>query len=640
MSAGLTDVARDSRVRHGFWPAPATRWHRPARRTAAAAYSRAVLLRVPRVPPVAAAAAALIAAHLAVRAVVAFGGYFYWDDLILVGRAGTQPLLSAQYLFTDHDGHVMPGAFLLGGAITRMAPLVWAWPAVSLLLLQLLASMALLRALWVILGWRPVLLVPLCFALFTPMAVPGFAWWTAGLNSLPMLAALAVVCAEAVLLERTGNRRHAAIALLAYLAGLLFFEKAAVIPFVAFTVVTLLHFVHGTTGGLLNSAVRTWRDGLRLWAPMLALTAAWAVLYLIVVDQRRWSSDLPMTWDLLQRSVTHGILPALVGGPWQWQRWAPASPWATPPPAAMVLGAAALLVAVSISLLRKRRVGAVWLAALGYAVASQVPIYLMRSSEFTALELAQTLRYLPDLVWVLAILAAVGLSAPNRAGSEWLNAGSRRSAVVTTLSAAFVASSLFSTSTFLSSWRDNPTKPYLHTAIRSLADARAQSTAPLLDQEVDPLVLNRVVGPQNLASHLFALIRDRPEFAAHTDRLRMLDSAGRVVDADVTWVRTVLPGPRPRCGYFLQPDAPVSLPLDGPLLPAEWTAEINYLANTEGTIRFSLADGPQTRVPVKPGLNRVYVRLSGAGQEIDVHAETAALAVCLASGPVGHLAPR
>ena len=597
-------------------------------------------LRVSHIPPVAAAAAALIAAHLAVRAAVAFGGYFYWDDLILVGRAGTQPVLSSQYLLADHDGHVMPGAFLLGGAITRLAPLVWAWPAVSLLVLQLLASLALLRALWVILGWRPVLLMSLCFALFTPMAVPGFAWWTAGLNSLPMLAALAIVCANAILLVRTGNRRYAVTAMAAYFAGLLFFEKSAVIPFVAFTVVALLHYVEGAAPGGLDAVRVAWRYGRRLWVPALALTAAWAALYLVVVDQRRWSSDLTMTWDLLRRSFTHGILPALVGGPWQWQRWAPASPWATPPLAAMVLGGTALAAAVAVSLMRKQRVAAVWLAAAGYAAASQVPIYLMRSSEFTALELAQTLRYLPDLVWVMAILAAVGLSAPNRNGSESRDAGPRRAAVLTALAAAFVASSLVSTVTFLSSWRDNPTRPYLDNAIRGLAEARAASPAPLLDQEVDPLVLNRVVSPQNLASHLFALIRDRPEFAGATELLRMLDTAGRVVDADVTWVRTVLPGPRTRCGYFLQPEDPVSLPLDGPLLPAEWTAEINYLANTEGTIVLSLPDGPQTRVPVKPGLNRVFVRLSGAGQAINVRAETAALAVCLASGPVGYVAPR
>ena len=63
-----------------------------------------------------------------------------------------------------------------------------------------------------------------------------------------------------------------------------------------------------------------------------------------------------------------------------------------------------------------------WLVAAGYAVACQIPIYLMRSSRFTALELAQTLRYLPDLVVVLALLAAVGFCAPNRQSSRWLDA--------------------------------------------------------------------------------------------------------------------------------------------------------------------------------------------------------------------------
>src|SRR3954462_4972757 len=98
---------------------------------------------------VARTAAALIAVQLVVRAVLACRGYFYWDDLILVGRAGTQGLLSPSYLFDDHDGHVMPGAFLVAGIITRLAPLVWAWPAASLVVLQLLVSLSVLRALYV-----------------------------------------------------------------------------------------------------------------------------------------------------------------------------------------------------------------------------------------------------------------------------------------------------------------------------------------------------------------------------------------------------------------------------------------------------------------------------------------------------------
>lgn len=587
-------------------------------------------------PPVAVAAAALIAIQLAVRAVLAFGGYFYWDDLILVGRAGTQGLLSPSYLFDDHDGHLMPGAFLVAGAITRLAPLVWTWPAVSLVVLQLLVSLALLRVLYVILGWRPVLLIPLCFALFTPLGVPGFAWWAAALNSLPMLAALAWVCADAILLVRTGNRRYAVTGVLAYLAGLVFFEKSAVIPFVAFAVAALLWHVRGGTAPLRS----VWLAGARLWVPALALTAAWIGVYLVVVDQQRWSSDLQMTWDLLRRSVTHGIVPGLAGGPWQWQRWAPASPWGVPPLSVMILGWTVLAVAVAVSVLRKHRIGLVWLVAVGYAVACQIPVYLMRSSRFTALELAQTLRYFPDLVIVLAVLAAVAFCAPNRAGARWLDASRARSVAVAGLAVAFTASSLYSTATFLTSWKDNPAQPYLQNALRGLAQARAASAAPLLDQEVDPLVLQRVAYPENLASHMFALIRDRPEFDKYTTQLRMLDTSGRLVDANVTWVRTVVVGPVPGCGYFVQPDADVRMPLDGPLLPAEWTAEINYLANSDGSVLMSLNEGPETRVAVHPGLNRVFVRLSGAGDAITVRARTAALSLCLASGPVGYLAPR
>jgi hypothetical protein len=583
---------------------------------------------------VARTAAALILVQLITRAVLAFSGYFYWDDLILVGRAGTQDLLSAGYLFDDHDGHVMPAAFLVAGGITRLAPLQWFLPAISLVVLQLLASLALLRTLHVILGWRPVLLVPLTFALFTPMAVPGFAWWAAALNSLPMLAALAWVCGDAILLVRTGNQRYAVTGLLVFVGGLLFFEKAAVIPFVAFTVAALLAYV--TAAG---SPMTVWRRGIRLWLSSLAVTAAWIAVYLAVVDQKRWTLDWSMTWDLLGRSVTHGIVPGLVGGPWDWQRWAPASPWGTPPLTVMIAGWTALAAVVVVTVIRKRRVGAVWVAALGYAVACQIPIYLMRSSQFTALELAQTLRYLPDLVVVLALLAAVGLCAPNRTGAAWLDTSRTRTAVIAVTTAVLTASSLYSTVTFLTSWRDDPARPYLQNAVAGLATASLESSAAMLDQEVDPMVLQRVVGPENRISHMFALLRNRPEFASATTDLRMLDSSGRLVDAKVTWVRSIVAGPAPQCGYLVQPDFPVRMPLDGPLLPADWTAEINYLANSDGSLTMSLSEGVEAKVPVHPGLNRVFVRLPGAGDAIEVRANTAALSVCIASGPVGFVAP-
>ena len=190
----------------------------------------------------------------------------------------------------------------------------------------------------------------------------------------------------------------------------------------------------------------------------------------------------------------------------------------------MALGWLALAAALALSLVRKQRIVPVWLTAAGYVVACQVPIYLMRSSRFTALELAQTLRYFPDLVVVLALLAAVAFCAPNRAVVALAGRVAGRTVVTTAVAVAFVASSWYSTATFLTSWRDNPAQPYLQNARRGLAAAHAASNAPLLDQEVDPLVLGRVAWPENLASHMFALLRDRPEFASATTQLRMLDS--------------------------------------------------------------------------------------------------------------------
>jgi len=89
----------------------------------------------------------------------------------------------------------------------------------------------------------------------------------------------------------------------------------------------------------------------------------------------------------------------------------------------------------------------------------------------------------------------------------------------------------------------------------------------------------------------------------------------------------------------VQPDKPARMSLDGPLLPADWTAELNYLANSDGSMTLSLTDGPEVKVPVHPGLNRVFVRLPGAGDAITVRANTTALALCLASGPVGFVEP-
>ncbi len=73
--------------------------------------------------------------------------------------------------------------------------------------------------------------------------------------------------------------------------------------------------------------------------------------------------------------------------------------------------------------------------------------------------------------------------------------------------------------------------------------------------------------------------------------------------------------------------------LDGPLLPADWTAELNYLANTDGSLGLSLS-GPEARVTVKAGpQSRLCSTLRRRGYGHGPRASTTALTVCLASRP-------
>ena len=61
----------------------------------------------------------------------------------------------------------------------------WACVA-SVVLLQALASLAVLRLLRELLGNRPVILLPLVLYLFSPLTLAWFVWWANALNAVPL----------------------------------------------------------------------------------------------------------------------------------------------------------------------------------------------------------------------------------------------------------------------------------------------------------------------------------------------------------------------------------------------------------------------------------------------------------------------
>ncbi|MEV0337192.1 hypothetical protein [Nocardia sp. NPDC050717] len=629
----------------------------------------------------------LVVAQLASRAWVAASGFFYWDDFILIGQAGRHPLWSAELLCTSHDGHVMPLTFALTWLITEIAPLRWGVAAAVLVLLQLLASLAVLRLLVVLLGWRLRMFGPLIFFLFVPLTVPAFAWWSAAVNALPLQIALAWVSADAVLLTRTGRRRYAVSGAAVFAVALLFFEKAVVVLPVAVAVVALLAHVSGDP---VRAAVRR---GAVLWTAAGAVLLAWSAFFLLVIQRPRGLSRPENPTALLRQALSDGLVPTLFGGPWRWERWQPATPWADPPGLAVAVCWAALILFAAWTIRHRARVVPVWACAAAYVVLTVAPVVVLRDGPGTAALLLQSIRYFADFAVIasagLAVLllaaprgvtsapgvrgaatdpaaapgpaighaadrsaaevgraadrvgadrrrtedAADGLAARRDAGQRWPGARGRRVAGVA-VAVAFVASSGYSTIAFTRAWEPSPARTYV-TGVRA---ALPESDAPLLPQEVPWNVLNPLAFPQNMTDHVFAPLAGPGTFARSTSHLRMFTDAGELVDAQVWWNRSTLPGPEPGCGYRVPGGSAVRLPLDGPMQTREWTAQLNYLSDRDGMIAVSFEGGAETVAEVRAGLHPVYLRMLGGGSALRVRVLTPGIELCLGTGPVGVVA--
>lgn len=575
--------------------------------------------------PVVVAAVGLIAAQLVLRGWVAGSGYFYWDDLILTGRAGRYPLFSPELLLYNHDGHFMPLAFVTAWVVTRVAPLVWTGPVSTLLVLQLMASAAVLRLLFVLIGKRWAVLLPLAFYLFCPLTLPAFAWWAAGLNALPLQIAFAWVVTDAVLLVRTGRRRYAWSAIAVTAVALLFFEKVAIVPFVAFAVAVLAGHVDGAGPRVREVA----RRGAALWVGTVAVLGCWLIGYLLVVDLSPVRGGSAGLTGLRPGATSAGVMTALVGGPWGWERWLPAAPWAVSP--GWTVAASWLLVTAFVgwTLRTRARVWPVWAAVVIYVVAVQLPVALARGGPNTVEELVLSLRYLADLGLALTVAGALLLRSRPRPGRRPARSPGPRTAA--TLVVLFLVSSLWSTYTFTRSWSIGPTREYI-TTLR--AEFARWDGVPLLEQETPWGVLNPMAYPQNLNSQVLSPIAP-DTFADSTPRLRMVTDAGKIVDAAVWWNRSIVAGPEPSCGYRVRGDAAVRLPLDGPMISHKWTAQLNYFAARDGRIDVGFDGHPPVAVPVRAGMHTVYVRLLGSGSALRIRSRTPGQELCIGTGPVG-----
>jgi hypothetical protein len=583
-------------------------------------------------------ACALIVAQLGVRWALLADSYFRLDDFEFVARAAEQRP-GWGYLMRSHGGQLMPGGFALAWVLTRLSAYDWGITAGVTLLMQAAASLAVLRMLKVLFGFRPAILAPLAVYLFTPMTLTSTAWWAAALNSLPLQIAIGMAVGAHVTYIRTGEFRYAWRTAGWIVFGLAFFVKAAVLPFLLLAVTSA--FLLGSEGAWPRTLIATLRRHRRAWALYGGMLAGYAVVFTVQLANTSHTnvgapggdaiSDFASAWLGKTAPVT------MVGGPGRWFPGTYGDYAVAAPRQAMILVAWAVVIAVvALTVWFRRRAWRAWPILLGWlVVADMAPVVLGRMPALAGNIYGIETRYLADAAPVLALclaLACIPLIGERYPYRRPLPVGWLHPSTIGVLVVGYMCVALWSTFAYMDKTSSKPARDYMGNARATLAIA--PSDAVVFNRGVPPFLTWQGPGPYSQSSHVLAPLA-RPDMRAAIRRPQaaekpfIFNNKGRLVPATVVGTRAGLPG---QCWPLVQ--GGYTIPAAPPPNSNAQVVELSYLSGVSGRIRVSYG-GAATEVPLRTGLRRVYIPIQGRGPNVVITPENAMPGLCLGGVTVG-----
>ena len=608
---------------------------------------------------VAIAAGLLLGLQAGLRAWVGYRGYFFLDDFAFTGRAAQYSLSDVHgYLLQSYNSHLMPAAFVEVWILTALWPLNFVAVVSVNLVLQALVGFLFYRLLRELFGTRPAILVPFAAFLFTPITLPAFLWWAAALNQLPQQLAMITTLLCHTRYLRTGRVRVGVLGAAALLGGLLFSEKTLLtVPLVA--AFTLLWFAEGSGRHRIVSA---WRRHWRVWIAYLAVGLPYGLYYALEVPSPgRPPAHGDDIVQLFGASFGHALDPGLLGGPWGWRHIGSAGGIADPSGVATWLAGFTVVTFVAVTIAWHRRAIYGWALAAGYTILNLALLAVSRAT-FVGPLIGDEYRYVTDVAVVAFLAAALAVLRP---AGNWVTPPSpletrawavrltalpaalevrdavprpRAVGVGTALVVAFVASATVSTVRYDRYWSINPARPYLTHLRAALADAPTGTV--VYDQEVPGPVAWALLHPYNELSSLVRPLADRPTFlrtGQSTPQLAITDPEGHLRRTRVTGIPAVRGPLRNGCGWLLGRDS-VRIPLVKTTFGWTWVLHMAYVASadTEATLQ---AGTTRAAVPLRRGLNQVYVQVAGAVDAVHFSALAGTATVCTDELTVGTPTP-
>ncbi|NGY62188.1 hypothetical protein G7043_24970 [Lentzea sp. NEAU-D13] len=567
---------------------------------------RQVVLAWPR--PITLAAVAIGVIPFAIHAWMAFNGYFGHDDFVILHRAAAHGPFDLDYLFQDYSGHLAPGMFLLAWFITAVAPLSHVFAVIPLLMMLAVASVLFWRVLTRCFGSRWTLLLPFAVYAFSPLILYPTLWWAYGVQLFPLLLTMFGAINAHLTYLRTRAAKQVVITLLWTVAGLAFYEKAALFIAVLFGITVLL------------GEKAPWR----VWLAHGAVVAGFAVLF-VALTTSRVKNDLPSAdfiAEFVGNAVLNTFLPGLFGGPWTGP--APGATISTSPLwLRLAVAAVAVLVLVGALLKAPRRAGAAWLMLAGYLAVDLLLVIVTRLPEIGPL-IGNDPRYIADAVPIAALCATFAYLRPGE------HSGGLRRPVVLGLVTLLGISATFSFLWLAPGLRFAKSEQYVSTARAALA---ANPSIALYDTSVPDAIMSVWLIEDGKASRVIGLLPQRPKFDQPAEEMFLLDDNGS--PQKITGVKDPIvgrKGPVADCGYPVGGQV-VTIPLSS-RVEGRRLLRMEYYTSSAGPVRLALGTVAQ-EVNFAEGLHVLYVVVNGGSDRLEVNRGTAVDPMCVVDVRIG-----
>ncbi|HUC58661.1 MAG TPA: hypothetical protein VMA95_14765 [Streptosporangiaceae bacterium] len=592
---------------------------------------RKTIRLIQRNRPVLIIAIVMVLAQVAWRAQFLSHLYFLRTDYFNYDYA-LESHLGWGYLTYPDSGQLVIGQRAVIWILARISFYNWDLAMAVTLAFTLAAGLAAAKMLRTLFGERRVILLLLAIYLLIPVTMASLGWLNDALVSIPLQLATFMAVDAQVSYVRAGRRKDFAAAVCWLIAGLIFSEKALVLPLLLFAVSAFIE----PGGSWFASARSVLIRCMRLWA---AYGVAFFV-YLIVLltaSEGQVPPQAPVSahsfftfgWDLVRQT----LLPSAVGGPW---RWFPlAGNWYSLAAAQSEFQWIALVVAIAvvgISIWRRNAAWGAWAIFAGWLILADIVLVIAsKLIAYPALSALDT-NYVADAAPVLVLclgLAFLPLSEPHGtavAGTEVALPSSRahrlaadqawRSAAAA-LFTVFLIGSIWSAQDYSSLTTGSPAAIYV--AFAKAEIAQAQSGQPVLDTAVPPDVsyqasdngTARVIGDAVPGRVRWI---EKPD--GTIDNLRELASNGLL---EPVWVYGTSSGKGHVRGCWPETDGAVTVSFPKPSPYLTTLARIGYIwgSSASGTVQVQFGNVTRSLV-LEPGLHTAYVTVSGSAATMSV----------------------